>query len=128
MAYFLRGGEYRVKKEKNIPANLPKPYLSIPKYTAVQVKRTSIPRKVRVYEFVATSDGRRHTYVAGDAIKSYPLSRLLNADEVSYTNLFVNGMLQPKLHYKLADGKLIFLTDDVPIKHASIVLQMIIVY
>ncbi len=45
--------------------------------------------------------------------------------DVSYYNLFINGVLQPPDVYTVAKGKMFLQTDDIPIANAPIILQMI---
>ena len=47
--------------------------------------------------------------------------------EVSYINLFVNGILQPQPLYEVSTGKLTLLDTQPPSQGSSIILQFIII-
>lgn len=88
------------------------------------MKHMKLPKNVEILTFVTTSDGEKREYDAEDHHLSESIE-LFDVEEVSYMLLFVNGMLQPSTHYTVAQGKLVFLTDDVPEKNVPIILQMV---
>lgn len=81
--------------------------------------------KARVSAYNAISDGKRRVYTNDDAIKEYGDQRILSPSDVSYFNLYVNGVLQPKTNYCLSEGKLLFLTSDLPPKGEPIIIRYI---
>ncbi|MCK1997330.1 DUF4183 domain-containing protein [Psychrobacillus psychrodurans] len=82
-------------------------------------------KEVITTEFFVLSDGIKKVYTEKDAIADYGIQRIMNPVSVSYMNLFINGILQPKVNYQVTEGILILLTEDVPEKGCPIILQMI---
>lgn len=82
--------------------------------------------KVISHEFFVISNGEKRTYIESDALSDYGNQKILDPDTVSYMNLFINGILQPKMNYEVAEGKVTLLTEDIPFKGCPIILQMII--
>ena len=82
-------------------------------------------REVITTEFFVLSDGVKKVYTERDAITGYGIQQIVNPVTVSYMNLFINGVLQPKLNYRVTEGRLILLTEDAPEKGCPIILQMI---
>jgi hypothetical protein len=85
----------------------------------------STPLKTTNQLFFAVSDGLRKIYTSRDGIEEYGITTIRSPDEVSYINLFINGMLQPTVNYKIERGKLTLLTEDIPLKGTIIILQFI---
>ncbi|MFZ3587680.1 DUF4183 domain-containing protein [Bacillus sp. DJP31] len=83
------------------------------------------PKKVDVFEFYTVSDGSRRIFTEGDSLKGYGEQRIIGAERVSYTNLFINGVLQPQRCYEIEEGKIMIKTDDIPLRGTPIILQMI---
>ena len=48
----------------------------------------------------------RSLYTDADGIPQYGTTNILSPSEVSYINLFVNGILQPQPLYEVSTGKL----------------------
>lgn len=102
-----------------------KPVLFLPTIPpAIQWFR--IPQKVHVINFYTISDGCKHVYTNCDAIPHSKSKNIMDPYEVSYMNLFINGVLQPIENYIVEKGKLTLKTVDVPIKNAPIILQMLL--
>lgn len=78
-----------------------------------------------ICQYTALSDGVKRHYTNQDAVLEYDGCGILAPDRVSYYNLFVNGVLQPKVNYAIWEGNLSFLTSDLPPKDAPIVLEFI---
>lgn len=76
--------------------------------------------KAEVYQYNTISDGHKRIYTNADEIKKYGDRGILPPHEVSYYNLFVNGVLQARSAYKITEGVLELLTDDLPTVGASI--------
>lgn len=83
------------------------------------------PKKVCIKEFYTLSDGMKKVYTAEDCIEHAGDQIIQNISDVSFTNLFINGVLQPKVNYKVENGKIILTTLDAPLKGSPIILQMI---
>ena len=82
--------------------------------------------KAKVYEYNAFSDGKKRVYTNKDELKKYGDKGILSPQDVSYYNLYVNGVLQPKANYIMTNGKLTFLTTDLPLKGETIIIRYII--
>ncbi|MGG0386001.1 DUF4183 domain-containing protein [Priestia filamentosa] len=53
------------------------------------------------------------------------MTEILSPSEVSYINLFINGLLQPQSNYQVEEGKLTLLVDEAPSEGVPITLQFI---
>ncbi|MBU0940685.1 MAG: DUF4183 domain-containing protein [Bacteroidetes bacterium] len=106
-------------------AKFPRP-LIITNINSIQKDVVVYPKNVFSQEFFAISDGFKRIFTEEDGLTEYGNQKVLNPTNVSYTNLFINGVLQPKKNYDIEEGKLTLLTDDVPSVGAPIILQMII--
>ena len=73
------------------------------------------------------SDGEKRLYTNSDGIDKYGITEILGPNEVSYINLFINGILQPHTNYKVEENKLTLLTEDVPAEDVPITLQFILI-
>ncbi|WP_235973437.1 DUF4183 domain-containing protein [Peribacillus faecalis] len=102
----------------------PPPFLQIQK-RIMDENHFFSPKKVEVCEYYTLSDGCRKMYTDEDALKEYSSETIFPPCEVSYYNLFINGVLQPPSAYCVEKGKLILKTADIPIRNAPIILQMI---
>lgn len=76
--------------------------------------------KAEIYQYNALSDGKKRVYTNEDELKAYGDRGILSPIEVSYYELFVNAVLQPKSTYKIAKDILEFLTEDIPSDGAPI--------
>jgi Domain of unknown function (DUF4183)/Collagen triple helix repeat (20 copies) len=73
------------------------------------------------------SDGQKRVYTNNDGVAEYGITEILAPNEVSYINLFINGILQPQINYEVGEGKLTLLTDEAPEKDVPITLQFILI-
>ncbi|PFI72004.1 DUF4183 domain-containing protein, partial [Bacillus cereus] len=73
------------------------------------------------------SDGEKLIYTDADGIAQYGTTNILSPTEVSYVNLFINGILQPQPFYEVSTGKLTLLDNQPPSQGSSIILQFIII-
>ncbi|WP_155727900.1 DUF4183 domain-containing protein, partial [Bacillus mycoides] len=73
------------------------------------------------------SDGEKLIYTNADGIAQYGTTQILSPSEVSYINLFINGILQPQPFYEVTAGQLTLLDDEPPSQGSSIILQFIII-
>ncbi|WP_225435360.1 DUF4183 domain-containing protein [Bacillus aerolatus] len=71
------------------------------------------------------SDGQKLVYTNSDGLEQYGTTEILSPSEVSYINLFINGVIQPQSDYKVEEGKLTLLIDESPSQGAPITLQFI---
>ncbi|HHY83573.1 MAG TPA: DUF4183 domain-containing protein [Clostridiales bacterium] len=81
--------------------------------------------KADVYHYNAISDGEKMTYTNEDELKEYGSRGILDPNQVSYYNLFINGVLQPKVNYKLQEGQLVLNTESPPIEGSMITLVFV---
>lgn len=82
--------------------------------------------KAKTFYYIARSSGDRKEYTDQDALPAYHSSGVLSPEAVSYCNLFVNGMLQPKSNYTFLKGNLTFNTTDAPPKGVFIVMEFVV--
>ncbi|WP_340137841.1 DUF4183 domain-containing protein [Priestia endophytica] len=66
-------------------------------------------------------------YTNSDGFGKYGITEILSPNEVSYINLFINGILQPQSNYQVENGKLTLLVDKAPSEGVPITLQFIII-
>ena len=81
--------------------------------------------KADVYQYNAISDGIKMIYTNEDELTEYGSRGILDPNQVSYYNLFINGVMQPKVNYKLQEGKLELNTESPPIKGSMITLVFV---
>lgn len=103
--------------------HIPKPLLKIPKLPSGTIWYR-LPREIEVIEFYAISNGRCKFISESDGVCDLGQQNILDPCMVSYFNLFINGVLQPKENYEVKSGLIILKTEDVPPKGAPIILQM----
>ncbi|PED53427.1 BclA protein, partial [Bacillus anthracis] len=77
--------------------------------------------------FYTFSDGEKLIYTDSDGLAQYGTTHILSPDEVSYINLFINGILQPQPLYQVSTGQLTLLDNQPPSQGSSIILQFIII-
>ncbi|MED3662898.1 DUF4183 domain-containing protein [Ureibacillus thermophilus] len=103
--------------------NLPKPLLRIPPLPPTEFS-FRLPKKVEVFEYFTISNGKSRVYRDQDGITKGKHHKIMDPSTVSYMNLFINGVLQPKENYEVECGMLKLITEDLPPKGAPIILQM----
>ncbi|PGW12771.1 hypothetical protein COD90_21230 [Bacillus cereus] len=77
--------------------------------------------------FYTFADGEKLIYTDSDGLAQYGTTHILSPDEVSYINLFINGILQPQPLYQVSNGQLTLLDNQPPTQGSSIILQFIII-
>ena len=95
-----------------------------------QARRTKQRRKGRLLKakiklYYTVADGEQRIFYNRDAVSGYGAGRIPSPSETSFTNLFVNGVLQPQSLYRVNAGRLKLLSDDLPVKGTPIVAQFI---
>ncbi|HFK1458467.1 TPA: DUF4183 domain-containing protein, partial [Bacillus cereus] len=75
--------------------------------------------------FYTFADGEKLIYTDSDGIAQYGTTHILSPDEVSYINLFINGILQPQPLYQVSTGQLTLLDNQPLSQGSSIILQFI---
>lgn len=73
------------------------------------------------------SDGQKMVYTNSDGLAQYGVTQIFPPSEVSFINLFINGILQPQSNYKVEEGELTLLVDEAPSDGVPITLQFIII-
>jgi Domain of unknown function (DUF4183) len=112
------------KCKSNVKSYPPPLLMMLPKFPSKEV-RVVCPRKVQVFEYSTIGNSQKRIYKNEDALVGYGIQKILSPFNFSYMNLFINGVLQPTSNYILKEGKLILLTDDLPLDKSPIILQMI---
>jgi hypothetical protein len=126
----MKSGD-KMKNQPYVPlkatAFFPKPLMR----TNIETKQQFLiicPKQVASHEFFVISDGKKRVFLDEDGLIAYGRQKILNPLTVSYINLFINGILQPKMNYKVEEGKFNLLTEDIPTEGTPIILQMITYY
>lgn len=78
---------------------------------------------VESFEYIAISDDNKKVYYNSDGIEGFNI--IPDPLTISYSNLFINGMLQPSSFYTVTEGSLTLNTQDTPISESFIILQCI---
>ncbi|RYG72468.1 DUF4183 domain-containing protein [Lentibacillus lipolyticus] len=78
-------------------------------------------------QYIALASEGKKVYTNQDALKQYGSSDILHPDNVSYINLFINGVLQPPSIYHVEEDVLYLKSDDLPPVGAPINLLFVIV-
>ncbi|MCQ6281063.1 DUF4183 domain-containing protein [Bacillus sp. EB600] len=73
------------------------------------------------------SDGQKLIYTNADGLAEFGTTQILSPNEVSYINLFINGILQPQTVYLVQEGSLTLLTPTAPEAGVPITLQFILI-
>jgi hypothetical protein len=81
--------------------------------------------KADVYQYNTLSDGKKRIYTNQDELIEYGSRGILDPNDVSYFNLFINGVLQPRVNYEIEKGLLLLKTKDVPQKDVAIIISFI---
>ncbi|OIJ18768.1 hypothetical protein BKP45_15900 [Anaerobacillus alkalidiazotrophicus] len=76
-------------------------------------------------QYNTISDGVKEIFTNQDELTMYGEEGILNPNEVSSINLFINGVIQPELNYHVEIGLLTLLTEDIPHQGTPISLQFI---
>lgn len=114
-------GNTQKKALESITSPFLLPFPTLPNPTVI----TKEPQKVVVSEFYTHSDGQQKTFTITDCLQHIGEQSIINACDVSFMNLFINGVLQPKANYDIQNGTLVLRTIDAPIEGAPIILQTI---
>jgi Domain of unknown function (DUF4183) len=89
---------------------------------------SNAPRKTTCTEFITTADEDKRVYRNEDGMKEYGPMKIVSPNDVSYINLFINGVIQPQINYQVTEGQLILLSNNLPQKGVPIVIQFISIY
>lgn len=75
--------------------------------------------------YCTIADGRKRVFTDHDRLQEYDSSIILDPDQVSLINLYINGMIQLPILYEVTRGMLRLKTADIPKEGVIIVLQFI---
>ncbi|WNR45625.1 DUF4183 domain-containing protein [Paenibacillus roseipurpureus] len=78
--------------------------------------------------FYAISDGDKRCYTEADRTKGYGVQSIPDPETVTFTQVFINGVLQPSTLYRINKGEIIIISKDVPDKGVPIIVQSIRIY
>lgn len=84
--------------------------------------KNDVSYRAEVYQYNTIADGVKRSYDNSDELTEYGNEGILSPNEVSYYNVFVNGVMQPKANYILQKGKITFTTQCVPAKGRTIII------
>ena len=73
--------------------------------------------------YFAVSDGIKREFTDGDAINDG--GRIIDPQQASFMNLYINGVMQPAVNYTVKEGLLTLLTADIPQSRVIIALEFI---
>src|SRR5690606_35705079 len=74
-------------------------------------------------QYNTVSDGIRKVYTNDDELRDYGNLGIPDPNEVSFLNLFVNGVLQPKPNYIVEEGVITLVTKNTARKGVPIILE-----
>ncbi|MFD3449421.1 DUF4183 domain-containing protein [Microbacteriaceae bacterium 4G12] len=77
--------------------------------------------------FFTVSDGTKLVYTNSDGLPQLGTTQILAPSQVSYMNLFINGVLQSQNSYNVQEGVLTIFADEVPPAGIFITLQFILI-
>lgn len=77
--------------------------------------------------FFTVSDGEKLVYTNIDGLPQFGTTKILGPYEVSYMNLFINGMLQSQNSYKVEPGQLTIFAEEALSAGVPIILQFILI-
>lgn len=80
--------------------------------------------KADIYQYNALAHGRK-IYTNVDELTMYGNDGILDPEETSYHNLFINGVIQPSVNYIVKKGILILEVEDIPIEGSPISVQFV---
>ncbi len=105
-------------------SSLPKPLLICPT-VKTETYRYKLPGNVELYEFYMNAKENQRVFSYCDQVNEYRSGRIPSPEDVSYMNLFINGVLQPAKNYEVVKDQLILNTVDLPLEKTILILQMV---
>ncbi|UOQ92162.1 DUF4183 domain-containing protein [Halobacillus shinanisalinarum] len=94
----------------------------------INVFNTPSPRiGVETFQYITTADEGKKVYTNQEALKQYGSSEIPDPNDVSYMNLFINGVLQPEIVYEVKKGSLLLKSSDSPPSGAPIILLFVVI-
>ncbi|SDI31085.1 DUF4183 domain-containing protein [Alteribacillus bidgolensis] len=77
--------------------------------------------------YYAIAEEGQRIYTNENALNDHGEGVILDPNEASYYNLFINGVMQPHQIYELSSGFLYLKSEDLPLKGSPIILQFVII-
>ncbi len=72
------------------------------------------PIRANVCQYNAIAQERQRVFTDADELTAYGSQGIPSPDDVSFCNVYVNGLLQPPVNYDMQRGNLCFKTEDLP--------------
>ncbi len=85
---------------------------------------TPPPSTVSNLLYFTFAENQKLVYTNADGLPQYGTTQILSPNDVSFINLFINGILQPQTSYKVEEGELTLL-DGAPQDGVPITLQFV---
>ncbi|MGY0693617.1 DUF4183 domain-containing protein [Virgibacillus sp. FSP13] len=94
----------------------------------INISKTPDPTTIglKTFQYLTLADENKRIYTDQDALKQYGSSNIPNPDNISYMNLFINGVLQPEVLYRVHEGSLELLSSDLPLQGTTIILLFVV--
>ena len=118
--YEIKKGSLKLKTEDVPQNNSP---ITVSFVTFKDNNGVILPAETYYYNTI--SKYMRREYTDEDELELYGNKGILDPDEVSFINLYINGVLQPKVNYSVKKGLLTLLTSDTPHEGVPITLEFI---
>ncbi|EKN63434.1 DUF4183 domain-containing protein [Schinkia azotoformans] len=88
-------------------------------------KSKNSPLKVETFQYYTISDGEKKVYTDDDELLYYGKVGIKDPNDISFTNLFINGILQPPAIFSFQKGILTLNSIDPPLEGTPIIVQFI---
>ncbi|NLX63259.1 MAG: DUF4183 domain-containing protein [Clostridiaceae bacterium] len=118
--YFIKKGLLELKTDDTPLENSP---IIISFVTFKDRNGSVLPAEVYLYNTI--SDGLKREFTNDDELKAYGDKGIPDPNRASFVNLYINGVLQPKVNYLVKEGLLKLQTSDLPQKGVLITLEYI---
>lgn len=80
--------------------------------------------KAETYQYNTLSNGEK-TYTDADELTVYGDRGILDPKQTSYSNLFVNGVIQPNINYTIEPGSLTLTVGNAPMEGSPILIRFV---
>lgn len=84
--------------------------------------------ELETFQYIALAEEDKRTYTNQDALNQYSSTNIPHPENISYMNLFINGVLQPDVLYTVTEGLLTLRSSDLPLKDTPIILLVVIAH
>ncbi|UOR13688.1 DUF4183 domain-containing protein [Halobacillus amylolyticus] len=125
-----KSGENVKNEAENSPSNTNSFNPTFNPSITINVFPTNTPSPsigVETFQYIATAEEGKKVYTNEEALKQYGSSEIPDPNNVSYMNLFVNGVLQPEIVYEVKKGSLFLKSSDLPPSGAPIILLFLVI-